>query len=124
VLSASPISGDRCLFQVSITISHSTGRLPPPRRPVIFVSNHTEHHMPMFICSLKWTEEGRGYSLGSSVLSGVDNEDDPKGLRLDDHDPIAHEEVIIPAPSGINLHHSRRQHNDRDGSRYDRADVQ
>jgi hypothetical protein len=58
------------------------------------------------------------------LFSGVDNEDDPKGIRLDDHDPLAHDEVIVPAPSGINLHHSHRQHNRPDGSRYDRAEVQ
>ena len=59
-----------------------------------------------------------------SLFSGVDNEDDPKGVRLDDHDPVTHEEIIVSAPSGINLHYPRRQHNDRDRSRYDRADGQ
>jgi putative ABC transport system substrate-binding protein len=68
--------------------------------------------------------QGAGATRCGVLFSGVDNEDDPEGIRLDDHDPVAHDEVTVPAPSGINLHHSRRQHSDLDGSRYDRADVQ
>ena len=67
---------------------------------------------------------GRPGLLVGSLFLGVDNGDDPKGARLDDHDPVAHEEIMVSAPSGINLHYPRRQHNDPDRSRYDRAGGQ
>ena len=66
---------------------------------------------------------GRPGLLVGSLFLGVDNGDDPKGARLDDHDPVTHEEIMVSAPSGINLHYPRRQHNNPDRSRYDRAAV-
>jgi uncharacterized protein with GYD domain len=35
-----------------------TGCLPLAQRPAILVTNRTEHHMPMFILSLSWTDQG------------------------------------------------------------------
>jgi hypothetical protein len=42
------------------------------------------------------------------VSSCVYDEDDPERARFDDYDAIAHEEIIVSAPSGINLYHPRR----------------
>ena len=38
--------------------SHSTGCVLHPERPAIYLSNHMEDGMPMFICSLSWTDQG------------------------------------------------------------------
>ncbi len=35
-----------------------TPRLALPRRLAIFVDHHMEDRMPMFICSLNWTDQG------------------------------------------------------------------
>jgi hypothetical protein len=55
------------------------------------------------------TLRNRSSAASPGFSSGVDNEDDPKGVRLDDHDPVTHEKIIVSAPSGINLHYPRRQ---------------
>jgi uncharacterized protein with GYD domain len=58
VPSAGAISQKTAAFLgVSITL-HSTGRRPLPPRPAIFVGNYTEDRMPMFMCTLNWTEQG------------------------------------------------------------------
>jgi uncharacterized protein with GYD domain len=58
VPSAGAISQKTAAFLgVSITL-HSTCRRPLPPRPAVFVANHTEDRMPMFMCTLNWTEQG------------------------------------------------------------------
>jgi len=52
------LSEDRRFLGVSITLHNPEVDDRPPRRAAMSQGSHTEDHMPTFMCSLNWTDQG------------------------------------------------------------------
>src|SRR6266566_2953209 len=60
----------------------------------------------------------------SSSASGRNDRHDPQRTRLDDHDLVAHDDVVVAAILRDDLHHGLGKPHDVDGSRNRRADAE